>query len=221
MADADDIVEEYEQHFAFKLADGYSEEEISATLGDPKSIAVQYVSVPAEKKEEKKFAAIIRLGVIDFFFGIFCVVLYALEAAIGAVSVAFGALGICLLAYLRRFEFFAVPEIPYYCSVIISITCMAFAVLSAMGAIYFFDVIRRTMRSFSRFHGNKLGHEEDLRSADARRQLSAEKKRTLGRIAVISAVVFVIGFAAGFIACMVSSGSFEFWHTWGWFYYEK
>ena len=55
---------------------------------------------------------------------------------------------------------------------------MAFAVLSAMGAIYFFDVIRRTMRSFSRFHGNKPGHAENLRSADARRQLSSEKKRT-------------------------------------------
>lgn len=29
--DSDDIAKEYEQHFLFKLADGYSEEEISAT----------------------------------------------------------------------------------------------------------------------------------------------------------------------------------------------
>lgn len=33
VADAADIEEEYEQHFAFKLADGYSEEEIAAKLG--------------------------------------------------------------------------------------------------------------------------------------------------------------------------------------------
>lgn len=33
--DADDVAAEYEQHFAFKLADGYSEEEIAAKLGDP------------------------------------------------------------------------------------------------------------------------------------------------------------------------------------------
>lgn len=33
VADAVDIEEEYEQHFAFKLADGYSEEEIAAKLG--------------------------------------------------------------------------------------------------------------------------------------------------------------------------------------------
>ena len=30
IADAADVIEEYEQHFAFKLADGYSEEEIAA-----------------------------------------------------------------------------------------------------------------------------------------------------------------------------------------------
>lgn len=33
--DADDVAAEYEQHFAFKLADGYSEEEIASELGDP------------------------------------------------------------------------------------------------------------------------------------------------------------------------------------------
>ena len=35
VADAADGREEYEQHFAFKLADGYSEEEIAAKLGTP------------------------------------------------------------------------------------------------------------------------------------------------------------------------------------------
>lgn len=37
--DADDVAAEYEQHFAFKLADGYSEEEIAAKLGDPAALA--------------------------------------------------------------------------------------------------------------------------------------------------------------------------------------
>lgn len=35
VADAGDVVEEYEQHFAFKSADGCSEEETAARLGDP------------------------------------------------------------------------------------------------------------------------------------------------------------------------------------------
>ena len=35
VVDAADVMEEYEQHFAFKLADGYSEEEIAAKLWTP------------------------------------------------------------------------------------------------------------------------------------------------------------------------------------------
>lgn len=42
VADAADIEEEYEQHFAFKLADGYSEEEIAAKLGAPEALAAQF-----------------------------------------------------------------------------------------------------------------------------------------------------------------------------------
>lgn len=38
VVDADDVAAEYEQHFAFKLADGYSEEEIAAKLGDPAAL---------------------------------------------------------------------------------------------------------------------------------------------------------------------------------------
>lgn len=39
IADSADVIEEYEQHFAFKLADGYTEEEIAARLGDPVALA--------------------------------------------------------------------------------------------------------------------------------------------------------------------------------------
>lgn len=42
VADAADIEEEYEQHFAFKLADGYSEEEIAAKPGAPEALAAQF-----------------------------------------------------------------------------------------------------------------------------------------------------------------------------------
>ncbi len=44
IADAAEIISEYEQHFAFKMADGFSEEEIAAKLGDPVIIASQFES---------------------------------------------------------------------------------------------------------------------------------------------------------------------------------
>ena len=34
VSDADDILDEYRQHFEFKMAEGYTEEEIAAKLGD-------------------------------------------------------------------------------------------------------------------------------------------------------------------------------------------
>ena len=47
---AADVVEEYQQHFAFKLADGYSEEEIAARLGDPVALAAQLGEAEAGEK---------------------------------------------------------------------------------------------------------------------------------------------------------------------------
>lgn len=41
VVDAADILEEYEQHFDLKLADGFFEEEIAARLGDPAMLAAQ------------------------------------------------------------------------------------------------------------------------------------------------------------------------------------
>lgn len=46
---AADVVEEYQQHFSFKLADGYSEE-IAARLGDPVALAAQFGEAEAGEK---------------------------------------------------------------------------------------------------------------------------------------------------------------------------
>lgn len=45
-----DVVEEYQQHVSFKLADGYSEEEIAARLGDPVALAAQFGEAEAGEK---------------------------------------------------------------------------------------------------------------------------------------------------------------------------
>ena len=47
---AADVVEEYQQHFSFKLADGYSDEEIAARLGDPVALAAQLGEAEAGEK---------------------------------------------------------------------------------------------------------------------------------------------------------------------------
>lgn len=54
-ADFEDIMEEYEQHFAFKLADGYSEEEIAAKLGAPEELAQQFAPAAQKKPGAGRF----------------------------------------------------------------------------------------------------------------------------------------------------------------------
>ena len=56
--DAADVLEEYEQHFAFKLADGYSEEEIAAKLGVPEELAAQFAP---KKKRRLRTPALVSL----------------------------------------------------------------------------------------------------------------------------------------------------------------
>ena len=65
--DADDVAAEYEQHFAFKLADGYSEEEIAAKLGDPAALAVNPQFFPAAKRRMRS-VALVALVIFAAFF---------------------------------------------------------------------------------------------------------------------------------------------------------
>lgn len=54
VADTADILEEYESHFVCKLADGYSEEEIAAKLGDPTQLAGQFEAPSARAAAAKR-----------------------------------------------------------------------------------------------------------------------------------------------------------------------
>ena len=86
IADAADVLEEYEQHFAFKLSDGYSEEEIAARLGSPADLAAQFEPAPQGAKRRSAALTCLWLGWLDVFFGLFAVLLLALFAVCFVLS---------------------------------------------------------------------------------------------------------------------------------------
>ena len=87
VADADDIANEYEQHFAFKMADGFSEDEIAAKLGTPAALAAQFESNKnMEKSGGRKITTIIGLVFADIFIGGFFALLFTWEAIMAAFS---------------------------------------------------------------------------------------------------------------------------------------
>lgn len=129
VADADDVIAEYQQHFAFKLADGYSEEEIAARLGDPAALAAQFAQSGApEKKSARKPLLAAGLGLADLFAGMFFLLLIAWGVVMAAAALASGTLAVCLVGGLSIGSL--IPPIPYWCGAVMG---FAFAALSTAG----------------------------------------------------------------------------------------
>lgn len=219
--DAADIVEEYRQHFTFKLADGYSEEEIAARLGAPEEIAAQYETASGKPDGGKKGLAMVGLGVADFFFGVLCVLLWAWGTVMCVLTLGSGILGVCLMGSLWRGP---MPVLPQHCGIVLGVAFAALAVLTLVGAVYFFGFVRQLIRAFGRFHKNTLASASGgavLPALPVYPQFSAKSKRRLRRTGLVSAVIFAACFVMGFVLCAISAGAVEFWHTWGWFGYGR
>lgn len=220
VSDAADIIEEYEQHFTFKLADGYSEEEIAAKLGDPKGIAAQYDVSQATGNAGKKIITAIGLGVADFFFGILCILLFAWEIVMVALAISCGTAAVCFIGNLGELAVVSILSMPYYCAFIFGLIFISLTILAVIGTVYFFGFIRQLMRSFGRFHKNTLASASGravLPSLTVYPQFSAKGKRMLRKTSLLAVTAFAVCFISGFIVCALSAGAIEFWHTWGWF----
>lgn len=219
VGDAAEVAEEYEQHFAFKLADGYSEEEIAARLGDPAALAAQF---EPQSKPPRRSAGLTRLwlSIVDLFFGILTVFLGAFGVVLGACVVAFGATGICLIGGLERLPMVSLPSMPLWCGIILGLSLLGLAALSAVGCVWFFAFWRQTFRAYGRFRQNALAPcrgEAVLPGLPLAPQLSGKAKRRLRTAALAGLVLFAVCFVGGYLACSLAAGSPEFWHVWGWF----
>lgn len=221
--DTADIVGEYEEHFAFKLADGYSEEEIAAKLGEPSDLAAQFgKDAPEEKRGGRKFTTVIGLIFTDLFASLCFVLLWAWEAVMAAATISFAGVAVCLIGGLRGVRLL-IPAMPYGCAVIFGLSFAALTILAAVGCIYVAAYIRQLMRSFARFNHNAMAAASGrpvLPPVSTNPQLPARMRRTLRKLAQVSLAVFAVSFALGMIVSMLTANAWEFWHAWGWFGYR-
>lgn len=86
VADAGDVLEEYEQHFEFKGRDGCTEEEISARLGDPAALAAQFAGTGTVSGSGALPA--VGLGFMWIFAALFFVLLAAWAVVMAAFAIA-------------------------------------------------------------------------------------------------------------------------------------
>lgn len=219
VADAADIAEEYEQHFAFKLADGYSEEEIAAKLGDPEALAAQFAQNGAGKERHgSKPLVVMGLCFADLFAGLFFLLLAAWGLVMCAAGLSCAVLTVCLLGGLNVHGL--IPAMPYWCGAILALAFAALAVLIAVGCVYYGAFLRQMLRSFGRFQHNALAiaaGKAPLPPLAINPQLRTRTKRRLRTVALVSLALFAVCFMLAYIVCSLSAGSLEFWHAWGWF----
>lgn len=217
--DAADVVEEYEQHFAFKLADGYSEEEIAARLGTPEELAAQFGETNAPKqKRGSKPLTVVGLCFADLFAGLFFALLDGFGLVMAAATLAFAGVAVCLLGNLNVYGL--LPAMPYWCGAILALSAAALAVLIAVGCVYYAAFLRQLVRSFGRFQHNTLAAasgEATLPALAINPQFTAKTKRRLRSVALISLALFAACFVLSYLVCALSAGSVQFWHVWGWF----
>jgi len=220
VADADDVVTEYEQHFLFKLADGFQEEEIAAKLGAPSQIALQFAGLPVERKHKKSKKAFTVLWLT--LIGIFEVMLYgAFLWFIGALfcaSLVPAILGVELIAGINLMNI--LPPMPYGGAVVFGIMLLAASVLLVIAALFCFAYLRQMIRASLRWRKNMLS-DETLPPLPFNPQFTPKGKRALRGVFLWALLIFGTAFVLGYTILALYTHSFGFWHALGWFGYPR
>ena len=209
VSDTADIIEEYTQHFDFKLSDGYSEEEIAAKLGDPKKIAAQYEPEFSANAKHSAVLTWLWLAWVDLFFGLFSILLLSFGAVLTASALSFGVVGLCLIFNLGALPIVTLPSMPYLCGAILGICMSALCVLAVCGCVWFFAYIRQIFKAYGRFHQNMLAPCKGVAALPALPvlpQFSAKKKRRLRSVALVSLAIFAAFFVISYIVCSLWAG---------------
>ena len=220
ISDIDDILNEYEEHFLLKMADGFSEEEVSLKLGDPKELAKQFVQeAPVIKvKKKNRFFTGLGLGFLDIFVGCIFLVLFIGVIALAAVAISSATAGVLLITKMNIASL--LPVMPYKSAVMFSVGLIALAILVFITVVYGFLWFKQLLVSYSRFHKNCMAKASNKAVYPAKAtflQVSGKLKRTLRGTILVSLVIFLVAFIGGYAVSALEAKALEFWHVWEWF----
>ncbi|MBE0601017.1 MAG: DUF1700 domain-containing protein, partial [Firmicutes bacterium] len=212
VADVEEVLADYQAHFARKAADGYSEEEIARKLGTPQEIAEDFRPVSgAETDGAPKGRAFTRIAlcVLDLFAVPVFITLYAWAITMIAGSVAVFALGAYLALGLDLIA--VIPVLTVAGGILLGAAVAAAAILLFTGAFWFFLLAGQLMRAYLRWHGNRWSGRHEL-SLPVVPQITGKKRRVIRTVVLVSLIAFILLFVAGFIVLSVQAGTPGFWH---------
>ena len=217
--DTNDILAEYEQHFTFKMADGYGENEIAAKLENPEVLAKQFLqSGTVSRRGLSSFLMTIALVFVGIFAVSFFIVLFAWVVVMFALIVSSLAGGILMIFNWNIAGL--IPPMPYLGSVLLGVCLLAFSVLVAVGTIYCYRLFIQLVKSYIRWNRNVLAGTNGSYthpSLPKYPQLSAVARRRLRATASVALALFGVTFVVGYFVLALLAGNVEFWHVWNWF----
>lgn len=214
--DSKDIITEYEEHFTFKLEDGYSEQEIASKLGQPAEIAAQYATFSAGTTGKKANIMIwIGLVVLDIIIALFLIMLTAWILVMGMFVIALAASGVLMIFNLNVAGL--IPFMPRVSAFLLGIACFALAALVTIVTIYFFMYSAQLMRSYIVWHRRIITNAPKHPPVAKYPILTVKQRRGLRHTALIALAVFGITFLTSFITMVIAAGFMAPWHAWDWF----
>lgn len=218
VVDAEEILSEYEQHFLFKLADGFTEEEIAVKLGSVAQIAAQFAGISGERKIKggKKFFLVLWLTIIGVFEAMLYGAFFCFVVALFCGSLVPAVLGVELIMGLNYMNI--LPPMPYAGAVIFGITLLSVSVILVIFAIYCLAYLRQMVRASLRWRKNLLSAEA-LPLLPLNPQFKPRTRRALRTILLWAVLIYAIGFVVGYAFLSYYTQAWEFWHALGWFGY--
>lgn len=219
VADIDDIVADYEEHFARKSADGCTEEETARKLGDPKELAGEFAAGGATPQKRTNFFRAACAYLADLIVVPLLIVAFAWVAGIAVSALSLLFIGLCLIAApLFPQGVLVIPYLPYLSGALLGASLIAFGLLFGALTAYSALLAGKTAKVFFRWHTYAVTGKKTAPYAVFPLALN-KTKRSLRSLTLISVVLFAIAFTAAFVLMVVQAGSVEFWHVWGWFGY--
>jgi len=219
VGEIDEIIAEYDAHFAYKLADGYTEEEVAAKLGDPDELAAQFAAAEQPKKRNiGRGFVILGLAFADFFAFLFFLLLAAWTVVMIVFAIASAGIGVSYLIDANPFGI--LPSMPYWVGAVFAGSLLALSVLSLAGGVYFGLYVRQLLKAYGRFHHNQLAASAGkavLPSLRPYPKLAPRENRLFRKIVLGSLTVFALCFVLGYLVASIAAGTPGFWHAWNWF----
>ena len=222
VADIEEILNEYREHFKLKLEDGYSEEEIAARLGEPKELAAQYGEFAQASKGRGIGATIAILsGIIWLDITVYAVILslFAVVFSLALTAFSLGLAGICMAAGINStvVSFISIPVMPYFSSLLLGMTCIASGVLAAVGTYYSWLYSLQITKAFNRWNMFAITGRRTHPPVPLNPGIEPKRRRQLRTVTLVSLAVMAVTLIGGYISLIIMSGSPEPWHVYSWF----